>query len=576
MNINLKEHKENLLFTPLGGASEIGMNVNLYHLDGKWLMIDLGLGFASQVPGVDMLAPDISFIKAHKKNLVGLVITHIHEDHLGAVQHLWQELEMPIYTSRLTANFLRSKLEEYPFARDVKIIEIDPKKELELAPFTLEFIGLTHSVPEMNAIMIKTRHGNVFHSGDWKFDPDPVVGKVSEKEKIKEYGDKGEIMALICDSTNAMSPGRSRSEGELYESLKELVAKAKQRVAVTTFASNLARIQTISQVAKDCGRKVVLAGFSIRRLMDVGKKSGYFNDLPEFISDKEVNLYKPNEVLIISTGCQGEPLASTMKIATDNHRFIKFGKGDTVIFSSKIIPGNEKSIFNLFNLFARKQVEVITEKDHFVHVSGHPNQGELEEMYELARPQIAIPVHGEFVHIKRHCEIARNSGVKKVVEISNGLVIKLDKNGAEDVGFVPSGYFGVDGLQLIPIDGDIIRSRRKISVAGVVTASIIINSQGELLSHPEILSVGAYDFDKDKLAFEMLEREVVKATSSAAKSLGINKKKGIIFGKKKNSKSFPESKIKNAMEQSIRTMTNRFFKDIFGKRPVLQIIVQII
>ncbi len=237
------------------------MNVNLYHLDGKWLMIDLGLGFANNIPGVDMLAPDISFIKAHKKNLVGLVLTHIHEDHLGAVQYLWQELEMPIYTSRLTANFLRSKLSEYPFARDVKIKEINPDKELNLDPFTLEFIGLTHSVPEMNAIMIKTRHGNIFHSGDWKFDPDPVVGKVSEIEKIKEYGDKGEILALVCDSTNATSPGRSRSEGELYESLKDLVSKAKNRVAITTFASNLARIQTISEVARDCGRKVVFSRF---------------------------------------------------------------------------------------------------------------------------------------------------------------------------------------------------------------------------------------------------------------------------------------------------------------------------
>ncbi len=310
--------------------------------------------------------------------------------------------------------------------------------------------------------------------------------------------------------------------------------------------------------------------------MEVGKKSGYFKNLPEFISDKEISLYKPNEILVISTGCQGEPLASTMKIATDNHRFIKFGKGDTVIFSSKIIPGNEKSIFNLFNLLAHKQINVITEKDHFVHVSGHPSQDELQEMYELARPQIAIPVHGEFVHIKKHCQIAQKSGVKKIVEISNGLVIKLDKNGAEKIGFVPSGYFGVDGYQLVPIDGDIIKARRKISFAGIVTASIIINNQGQLLSSPEILSLGAYDFNKDNLAFEMLEKEVVKTINSAAKNLGLNKKRTTIFGKKKNKKSLPVSKIKNAMEQSLRAVINKFFKDIFGKKPTLQIIIQII
>ncbi len=576
MDLNLKKYKEDLLFVPLGGASEIGMNVNLYHLEGRWLMVDLGLGFAHDVPGVDMLAPDISFIKAQKNNLIGLVITHIHEDHLGAVQHLWEELRMPIYTSRLTANFLRSKLEEYPFAKDVKIHEINPSKELNLEPFVIEFIGLTHSVPEMHALLIKTNHGNILHSGDWKFDPDPVVGNVSEKEKIKSYGDKGEILALICDSTNALSLGRSRSEGELHESLKELISKAKQKVAVTTFASNLARIQTISQVAKECGRKVVLAGYSVRRLMEVGKKSGYFKNLPEFISDQQINLYKPHEILVISTGCQGEPLASTMKIATDNHRFIKFGEGDTIIFSSKIIPGNEKSIFELLTFFAKKRVNVITEKDHFVHVSGHPSQDELKEMYELAQPQIAIPVHGEFVHIRQHCKIAKEAGTKEVIAVSNGAVVRLSKNNSKIIGFVPTGYFGIDGKQLIPINGSIIKARRNISNAGIVTTCIIIDEKGQLLTNPEILSLGAYDFENDKLALDMLEREVARLVKSTAKDLGLDKVKGKFFGKKKNSKIANHDIIIRAMDKNVRTTLNKFFGDMLGKKPVLQVVIKII
>ncbi len=576
MDINLKKHKEDLLFAPLGGASEIGMNVNLYHLDGKWLMIDLGLGFANGVPGIDMLAPDISFIKAQKKNLVGLVITHIHEDHLGSVQYLWEELEVPIYTSKLTANFLRAKLEEYPFARNVKINEINPDKELELGPFKMKFIGLTHSVPEMNALLIKTRHGNVFHSGDWKFDDNPVVGKVSEKEKIKSYGDKGEVLALVCDSTNSMSPGRSKSEGDLHKSLKELIIKEKQKVAVTTFASNLARIQTISQVAAECGRKVILAGFSLRRLMEVGKKSGYFKDLPDFISDKEISLYKPHEILVISTGCQGEELASTMKLATDNHRFIKFGEGDTVIFSSKIIPGNEKSIFNLFNLFAKKRVNILTEKDHFVHVSGHPNQDELKEMYELAQPKIAIPVHGEFVHIRQHCEIAREAGTKKVVEVSNGAVVCLNEKDSKIVGFVPTGYFGVDGKQLVPINGDIVKARRKLSYAGVVTVCVTVNKQGTLLDPIEVLSLGAYDFKADDLALEMLERELERLVKSTAKDMGLDKKQGKFFGKKGNKKMASKDKISHTMDKNIRTTLNKFFRDLLGKKPVLQVIVKVV
>jgi len=447
MDLNLKKHHDDLLFLPLGGANEIGMNVNLYHLDGKWIMIDCGMGFAYNIPGIDMMTADISFIKAHRKNLLGIVLTHIHEDHLGAVQYLWRELEAPVYATQLAANFLRTKLDEFKLAPQVPIRIIDGSKELNIGPFTLDFIGLTHSVPEMQALMVKTKKGNILHTGDWKFDPDPVVGEVSQKDKIRAYGDRNEVLAVICDSTNALSEGHSRSEGELYDSLKALIAGRTGLVGVTTFASNLARIHTIARIARDVGRKVVLAGFSLHRLHEVGKKSGYFAENFEFISDREMKFYDKKELLVIATGCQGEPNAAARKIATDNHPTIRFTKGDLMIFSSKIIPGNELKIFELFDELAKKQIDVMTEKDHFVHVSGHPSQDELKELYALSRPQVAIPVHGEFIHTKTHCEVAKECGVPRVIQIENGAVIKFnneDPNSTTIVGKVKSGYFGVD------------------------------------------------------------------------------------------------------------------------------------
>ena len=576
MKIDLTKYKDNLLFIPLGGAGEIGMNVNLYHLDGKWLMVDLGLGFAHNAPGIDMLAPDISFIKSNKKDLVGLILTHIHEDHLGAVQYLWEELEVPIYTSNLTAIFLRSKLEEYSFAKYVKINVIDPNKELALNPFKINFIGLTHSVPEMNALIIKTKYGNILHSGDWKFDTDPVVGDISQKDIIREYGNQKSILALVCDSTNALNPGRSGSEGDLFDSLKKIISKCKKRVCVTTFASNIARIYTIADVARSCGRKVALSGFSLKRITEAGKKAGYFDNLEDFISEKEVNLYKKDEVLVLSTGCQGEPLASTMKIANDVHKSIKFGKGDTVIFSSKIIPGNEKSIFRLFNLFAKKQIEVITEKDDFVHVSGHPNQDELREMYDLAKPQISIPVHGEFVHMKQHCKIALEQGVKDTIQVENGSIVKLLQDDSEIIGQVPTGYFGVDGSQLVPMDGDIIRIRNKLQNAGIVVVGVFLNKSYKLLGFPHLSSFGTYDFSSDKDSLRTIKNKISKEVAITVKDLGLDKGlKEKIFNKNKK-KKLNQDKIISVIDKKVRTIINKSFRELINKKPLIDVIIKVI
>jgi ribonuclease J len=579
MDLNLKKHRSDLLFLPLGGASEIGMNVNLYHLDGKWLMIDLGVGFAYDIPGVDMMTADISFIKQHKKDLLGIILTHIHEDHMGAVQYLWEELEVPVYATEFGINFLRKKLEEYKLDKVVPIHLIDDTKDLNLGPFKIEFLGLTHSVPEMKALIIKTRLGNVLHTGDWKFDPDPVVGKVSEKERIKEYGDRGEILAVVCDSTNALSEGHSRSEGELYESLKSLIVGRKGLVGVTTFASNLARIHTVARIAKSVGRKVVLAGFSLHRMHEVGKKSGYFTEDFDFISDREMKHYRKEELLVLSTGCQGEPNAATRKIATDNHPFIRFVKGDLMIFSSKIIPGNEKKIFELFDELAKKQIDVMTEKDHFVHVSGHPSQDELREMYALAQPKIAIPVHGEFLHTKTHGDIARACGVPKVLQIENGLAVKINgekPQESEAVGFVKNGYFGVDGKQLLDFNGEVIRERKKLKLAGAVMVSLAVDNSLNLTSAPRIICVGSYDLKSDRDAEIYLKKEIEIFLKSRAREFKSDNGFSLNIFKKKN-KNQKSAKGKNLaeLEKSLRSKLLKVFEDLMGKRPVIEIIIHL-
>jgi ribonuclease J len=579
MNFDLKKYFNSLLFIPLGGANEIGMNVNLYHLDGKWIMVDLGVGFAYDIPGVDMMTADISFIKNHKKNLLGIILTHIHEDHLGAVQYLWQELEVPVYTSNFTANFLRVKLEEFDLTKKVPIKIIDDSTTLNLDPFFIDFIGLTHSVPEMKALVIKTRCGNILHTGDWKFDPDPVIGKISDKEKIASYGKENQILAMVCDSTNAISTGHSRSEGELYDSLKTLITGRNGLVGVTTFASNIARIHTIARIGKELGRKIVLSGYSLNRLFEVGKKSGYFTEEFDFISDRELKFFKKNEVLIIATGCQGEALASTRKIAFNLHPTIRFTKGDLMIFSSKIIPGNERKIFELFNQFAKRQIDVMTEKDHFVHVSGHPSQAELIEMYQLAKPKVAIPVHGEFIHTKTHCDLAIECGISKAVQVENGSVVKLsaqESNPAEIVGVVQNGYLAIDGKQLISFESEIIKERKKLKYSGIVIVSLVVNSSLNIISEIRINSVGCYDLKKDQISERMIEKEIKKFLENKSKDFKASDIFGLSFLKKKKQKNKPNiTKSLAEIERSLRSKIVKIFEELLGKKPAVEVIIHL-
>ncbi len=585
MDLNLKKHKSDLLFLPLGGANEIGMNLNLYHLDGKWLMIDCGVGFAYDVPGVTMMTPNINFIEKNRKDLLGIVITHIHEDHLGAVQYLIQDINVPIYASQLAADFLKSKLAEFKLDKSTDIRVIDSSKNLKLGPFDLEFLGLTHSVPEMKAMVVRTKKGNILHTGDWKFDPNPVVGEASDKDRLRELGDAGEIDAIVCDSTNATNEGHSGSEGDLHESLKSLIeVRKKGYVVVATFASNIARMTTIAKIAQECGRKVVLAGFSLNRIREVASKSGYFKneglDDSLFISDRELKRYQKDEVLIIATGCQGEERAATRKMASKKHPTIKLNKEDLVIFSSKIIPGNEKKIFELFDLFAKQDIEVFTEKDHFVHVSGHPSQDELKEMYALARPKLAIPIHGEFIHTKVHSKLALECGVEKAITTENGTAVKIDNEDisqSQKVGSVESGSWGIDGYSLIDLDSEIVRERRKLAETGIIILSLNLDEKLNFIQDPKIVSVGCYDLANDDEAVGYIEDELTVILKGKYKELGLHKESsgGFFKKKKKKKKNHSDKKVVDNLQKTIRSRTLKLLEGITGKRPALEIIINI-
>lgn len=517
MAINLKHYKDNLLFIPLGGSNEIGINVNLYHYKGKWIMVDCGSGFADDyLPGVDMVVADLSFIEARKKDLLGIILTHAHEDHLGAVQYLWNELDCPIYTTKFTKAFLKSKIAEYSFADHLQIHEIDPTKRFELGPFAIDMIGLTHSAPEMQALMIRTEAGNILHTGDWKFDPSPIVGKKSDQEALKACGDEG-VLALVCDSTNVFNEGTSGSEGDVRESLVDIIAGCPKMVVVTTFASNLARLDTIIHAGQKAGRKVALSGRSLHRMFAAAQECGYLTDIKPLIDERTIGNYKREDLLIIATGCQGEPMAATSKMANGAHHSIKLAKKDTIIFSSKIIPGNDKKIFKLFNMFVKQGVEVITEKDHFVHVSGHPHVEELKKMYELVRPQVCIPVHGEPVHIHEHAKLAKSNGIKETVEVENGSVVLLEKDGSKIIDSVKNGYLAVDGNYLLPDDSQIFKMRRRMRDSGVVVLSLVLDNKLRLVC-PPILSVpGLFDSIEDIDVIEELKDSIALALNDQRK-----------------------------------------------------------
>jgi ribonuclease J len=500
--------KNDLIFLPLGGTGEIGMNINLYHYQGKWLMIDCGAGFADyDLPGVDIVVADTSFIEERKKDLVGIIITHAHEDHCGALQYLWSKLDAPIYTTKFTASFLTKKIGAKKLVSTINVVE--PGKMLDLFPFKLEFINMTHSVPEMNAIAIHTEEGIMLHSGDWKLDDNPVIGNKSDFSKLREIAEKG-VTSIICDSTNVFSNGRSESESVLYPSIKNIIQESKGVCVVTLFSSNVSRIETISRIARELDKQIAVLGRALMLVIDAGKESGYLKDL-SFINADELSEYKNREKLIIlATGCQGDELASVNKLSQDIHPFFKLKKNDTVIFSSKMIPGNEKRISNLINRFVGIGVNVITEKTHKVHVSGHPYRDELKEIYHILQPQTVIPVHGENMHLYEHAKFAKECGVKQTIIPADGDMIKISKeNGIEKINSIKTGFLCVDNEELQDPEGEIIQVRKRLQNSGLIILILVVNGKFKLLKKPIILTFGYTDsFNWKEKAIKIIETDL--------------------------------------------------------------------
>ncbi|MFQ5984145.1 MAG: ribonuclease J [Alphaproteobacteria bacterium] len=486
--------REALFFLPLGGAGEIGMNLNLYGYAGKWLMVDLGLTFGDHsTPGVDLIVPDPSFVVGRRSDLVGLVLTHAHEDHLGAVPYLWPRLRCPVYATPFAAAVLRRKLEEGSEGIEaLEVTEVPLGARFEVGPFALEYISLTHSIPEPNALAIRTSLGTVLHTGDWKLDPEPLVGGPADEAALRRYGEEG-VLAMVCDSTNVLRPGESGSEAAVRESLIELVGRYAGRVAVTTFATNVARIRTVAAVAEAHGRSLALVGRSLRRITEAARETGYLGGVRPFLTDRDAAELPADKVLYLCTGCQGEPNAALSRVAARDHPYLRFGPGDVVIFSSKIIPGNERAIFRLHNELIRNGAQVVSELDHFVHVSGHPSRDELARLYGWVRPKIAVPVHGEMRHLVEHARLARKLKVPQAVVVEDGDLLRLAPGAAEIVERVAVGRMAVDGGTLVGIDGEVLRGRRKLMREGAAFVSVVVNGEGDLIAEPRVSTHGVFD-----------------------------------------------------------------------------------
>ena len=447
--------KDELLFVPLGGTGEIGMNLNLYGHAGKWLMVDLGVMFRDKSAyGLEVIMPDPVFIAERSGDLAGLVLTHAHEDHIGAVPYLWPRLRCPIYATPFTASVVARKLKQAGLDRRAPITELPMSSKFDVGPFAIELVTLTHSIPEPNAVVIRTPLGTIVHTGDWKLDPDPLVGRCVDEATLVDVGQSG-VLATICDSTNALVAGRSGSEADLRKSLVELVGRFDQRVVVGCFASNIARLETLSHVAETNGRHAALVGRSLWRMHDAARENGYLANTPAFLTANEASYLPRDKVLLICTGSQGEPRAALPRIAAGHHPEIVLDAGDTAIFSSRIIPGNEAAIERLQARLREQGIAVIATDDEFVHVSGHPARDELRQMYRWLNPHVAIPVHGEPAHLDAHAGLARDCGVPNVLRIENGDMVRLAPGPARVIGSVSTGRLGVERGRLVPLASDI-------------------------------------------------------------------------------------------------------------------------
>jgi ribonuclease J len=488
-----------LTFLPLGGTGEIGMNLNLYRCDGKWLAVDCGIGFGgAAMPEVDVMMPDPGFIADRRDRLLGLVITHAHEDHIGAVAWLWPRLRCPVYATPFAATVLRRKLGEAGLVGQVKVHVIPPGGAIELAPFSLRFLRVAHSIPEAQALAITTPYGVVVHTGDFKLDPEPLVGPPTDEAAFKALGDAG-VLAMVCDSTNAMVEGHSGSEAEVRRSLPALLCGLSGRVAVTCFASNVARVESIALAAEEVGRSVALVGRSLRNLNDSARECGYLKNVQEFVTEDDCGSIPDDNLLILITGSQGEERSALARVAMDTHPRIALGEGDTVVFSSRVIPGNERAIGTVQDNLVRRGVRVMTDDDHLVHVSGHPARDELRRLYKLVRPRYSVPVHGEWRHLSAHAALAQEAGATPIL-IEDGDMLSLAPGAAEVVDSAPVGRIAVDGSRLVPLDGNVFAARKRMLYNGIVLGSLAVDAGGRVMGAARVSAPGLFEPDDPETA----------------------------------------------------------------------------
>jgi ribonuclease J len=505
-----------LAFLPLGGTGEIGMNLNLYRCDGRWLAVDCGIGFGGAAhPEVDVMMPDPSYIAERADKLVGLVITHAHEDHLGAVAWLWPRLRCPVYATPFAAAVLRRKLSEVQLLNQVKLHVIAPGAPIDLPPFRLKLLRVTHSIPEAQALVIDTPHGLLLHTGDWKLDPDPLIGEPTNEAEFEALGARG-VLAMICDSTNAMVEGHSGSEAEVRQSLSVLLRDLTGRVAVTCFASNVARVESVARAAHDAGRSVALVGRSLRNIDAAARECGYLRDLPPFLTEDDVDDVPDDNILMLVTGSQGEPRSALARIAMDTHPRVALGQGDTVIFSSRMIPGNERAIVTVQDNLVRRGVQLMTDEDHMVHVSGHPARDELRRLYRLVKPRFSVPTHGEWRHLSAHAALAREAGAQPIL-MEDGDILSLSAERAEVTDSAPVDKLVLDGNRLTPLGGGVMTARRRMLFNGVVLASLAVDANGRLRGAPRISAPGL--FDNDDAELDRIHAEFADAMDDLPQSL---------------------------------------------------------
>ncbi len=511
---------DDLTFLPLGGCNEIGMNMTLYGYKGKWIMIDCGITFGdSSMPGVDILMPDPAFISANIDNLIAIVVTHAHEDHIGALPYLWPELPVPIYATPFTASVLRRKFAESDDCDDVPLHILPMSGTVELGPFKLQLITLTHSTLEPNAVVVRTDAGTILHTGDWKLDPDPVVGDVTDEAALRALANEN-VLAMVCDSTNVLVEGTSGSEADVAKELIPLIKKQKGGVAVACFATNVARLRTIAQAAKEAGRTVVMAGRSLRRIFEAARENGYLNDIESFIDIRDAEDLPVDHALYVCTGSQGEPRSALARLAAGDHPQLKLRAGDAVIFSSRQIPGNEKAIALVQNRLAAQGIKVITDRHAAIHVSGHPAREELREMYRWVQPRTVIPVHGEHRHLVAQAELALSCQVPNALVVRNGDIVRFDKGGTASIaGHVPAARLALQGERLVDIKGVPFKQVQKVVEFGYLVVSLVLGRDGGLALPMRLSSVGL--FHDDELAGatdaieELLEPELIKLRSTS-------------------------------------------------------------